>query len=33
MVISILYIEIWFTDQNSKLPEIEDKMNITLVIN
>ena len=27
------YIEIWFTDQNSKLVEIEDKINITLVIN
>ena len=27
------YIEIWFTDQNSKLPEREDKINITLVIN
>ena len=26
------YIEVWFTDQNSKLLEIEDKMNITLVI-
>ena len=26
------YIEIWFTDQNSKLLEIEDKMSITLVI-
>ena len=26
-------IEIWFTDQNSKLLEIEDKINITLVIN
>ena len=23
------YIEIWFTDQNSKLLEIEHKMNIT----
>ena len=28
-----LYIEIWFTDQNSKLLEIEDKINITVVIN
>ena len=27
------YIEIWFTDQNSKPLEIEDKINITLVIN
>ena len=27
------YIEVWFTDQNSKLLEIEDKINITLVIN
>ena len=25
------YIEVWFTDQNSKLLEIEDKINITLV--
>ena len=28
-----LYIEVWFTDQNSKALEIEDKINITLVIN
>ena len=28
-----LYIEMWFTDQNSKPLEIEDKINITLVIN
>ena len=28
-----LYIEIWFTDQNSNLLEIEDKINVTLVIN
>ena len=28
-----LYTEVWFTDQNSKLLEIEDKINITLVIN
>ena len=28
-----LYIEVWLTDQNSKLLEIEDKTNITLVIN
>ena len=27
------YIEVWFTDQNSKLLEIEDKINIILVIN
>ena len=27
------YIEVWFTDQNSKLLEIEGKINITLVIN
>ena len=27
------YIEAWFTDQNSKSIEIEDKINITLVIN
>ena len=27
------YIEVWFTDQNSNPPEIEDKINITLVIN
>ena len=27
------YIEEWFTDQNSKPIEIEDKINITLVIN
>ena len=26
------YIEVWFTDQNSKLLEIQDKINITLVI-
>ena len=25
--------EVWFTDQNSKPLEIEDKINITLVIN
>ena len=28
-----LYIEVWFTDQNSKPLELEDKINITLVIN
>ena len=27
------YIEVWFPDQNSKLLEIEDKINITLSIN
>ena len=27
------YIEVWFTDQNSNLLEIEDKINITFVIN
>ena len=27
------YIEVWFTDQNAKPLEIEDKINITLVIN
>ena len=27
-----LYIEVWFTDQNSKLLEKEDKINITLAI-
>ena len=27
------YVEVWFTDQNSNLPEIEDEINITLVIN
>ena len=28
-----LYTEVWFTDQTSKPLEIEDKINITLVIN
>ena len=28
-----LYVEVWFTDQNSKPLEIENKINITLVIN
>ena len=28
-----LYIKVWFTDQNSKPLEIEDKINMTLVIN
>ena len=27
------FIEVWFTDQNSKPQEIENKINITLVIN
>ena len=27
------YIQVWVTDQNSKPLEIEDKINITLVIN
>ena len=27
------YIEVWFTDQNSKPLEIEDKINVNLVIN
>ena len=27
-----LFIEVWFTDQNSNPLEIEDKVNITLVI-
>ena len=27
------YIEVWFTDQNSKPLEIDDKVNIALVIN
>ena len=27
------YIEVWFTDQNSEPLAIEDKINITLVIN
>ena len=26
------YIEVWFTDQNSKPLEIEDKINITLAV-
>ena len=26
-------IEVWFTDQNSKPSEIEDKINVTLIIN
>ena len=28
-----LYIELWFTDQNSKLLKIEGKINLTIVIN
>ena len=28
-----LYIEVWFTDQNSNTLEMEDKISITLVIN
>ena len=28
-----LYTKVWFTDQNSKPLEIEDKTNITLAIN
>ena len=27
------YIEVWFTDQNSKLLDIQDEIKITLVIN
>ena len=27
------YIDVWFADQNSKLLEIEDKINIAFVIN
>ena len=27
------YIEVWFTDQNSKPLETEDKISITLVVN
>ena len=29
----VSYIEVWFTDQNSKTQEIKDEINITLVIN
>ena len=29
----ISYIELWFPDQNSKLLEIKDKINVTLGIN
>ena len=28
-----LFIQVWFTEQNSKPKKVEDKMNITLVIN
>ena len=31
--LELLYIEVWFTGQNSNPLEIEDKINITLVIN
>ena len=31
--LEISHIKVWFTDQNSKPLEIEDKINITLVIN
>ena len=30
--LDFLYIEVWFTDQNSKPLDIEDKINITLSI-
>ena len=30
--LDISYIEVWFTDQNSKPLEVKDKINITLVI-
>ena len=26
------YVEVWFTDQSSKAPEIEDNVNLTLII-
>ena len=29
----LAYMEVWFTDQNSKPLEIQDKVTITLVIN
>ena len=29
----VLYIEVWFADQNSKPLETEDKINMTLIIN
>ena len=28
----ISYIEVWFTDQNSKPLDVKDKINVTLVI-
>ena len=28
----VSFIEIWFTDQNNRPPEIEDNVNITLII-
>ena len=31
--LELSYIEVWFTDQNYKPLEIEDKTNIALVIN
>ena len=31
--LELSYIEVWFTDQNSKPLEVEDKNNITLIIN
>ena len=31
-VSEFLHIDVWFADQNSKLLEIEDRINITLVI-
>ena len=30
--LEVSYIEVWFTDQNCKSLEIEDKINITLVV-
>ena len=33
LIQSFQYIAVWFKDQNFKLLEIEDKINITLVIN
>ena len=32
-ILEFSYIDLWFNAQNSKLPEIERKINITLVIN
>ena len=31
--LEFLYIEVWFTDQNSNPLEIEDKIRINLIIN